>query len=211
MDLICAIDEVGRGPVAGPISACAAIFEVHNHTMLDRGSSPIPGVKDSKKFSSRKAREAVAKEILLSQLLVAYSCKSVSAEDIDLRGIESANYMAFDMAYRDVIEMARKYRPSYEARIFVIVDGNKPLKTISNEVQVAIPKADDLFWPVGAASILAKTYRDDMMDQYHYAHPAYGWNENSGYGTKKHLSAIATHGLTPYHRRSFLTKLKGQP
>lgn len=196
MDLLCGVDEVGRGCVAGPIVACAALFRTSEPSPRD--FSPIPGIKDSKKFSTRKARAKVRDLILAAPELVSFQIVAISAEEIDKIGIEAANQLAFLKALQQLPEAPPE----------VIVDGNKLIKKWLGK-QLVLPKADDNFWPVGAASILAKCHRDEYMDQLAIEHEdAYHWTTNAGYGSKAHMEAIKTRGFTPYHRRSFLSKIE---
>lgn len=192
--LVCGLDEVGRGCVAGPIVACAALFKTD--LLHTKDNSPIKGVKDSKKFSSRKSREKVRDLILACNQLYGFSIVEISAEEIDDIGIESANHKAFTRAV-----MSLQFDPE-----LLYVDGNKRVRIWEGK-QIIEPKADDTYWPVGAASILAKCHRDNLMYDLHARYGHYGWDTNAGYGTKVHMKGILEHGLTAYHRRTFLTNL----
>ena len=178
------LDEVGRGSWAGPLCICVAVFPPK--------TPRIDGVKDSKKLSARK-REELVEPILASACFVGFGW--ASPQYIDKHGLTTA----WHAAALDALEHAPE-------GAHLVVDGRDEVKGYDG-MQSAMEKADDLYYPVSAASILAKVARDmDMvrMDQ-HY--PGYLWNQNSGYGTKDHKEAIFKLGLTPYHRRSFLKKV----
>lgn len=178
------LDEVGRGSWAGPLCICVAVFAPK--------TPRVDGVKDSKKLTPRK-REELVEPILKSALFVGFGWASPGY--IDKHGMTAA----WHAAALDALEHAPK-------DIHLVVDGRDEVKGYDG-MQSAMEKADDLYYPVSAASILAKVARDmDMvrMDQ-HY--PGYLWNQNSGYGTKDHKKAIFDLGPTPYHRMSFLKKV----
>jgi len=178
------LDEVGRGSWAGPLCICVAAFAPK--------TPRVDGVKDSKKLSARK-REELVEPILKSAYFVGFGWASPGY--IDEHGLTAA----WHAAALDALEHAPK-------DIHLIVDGRDEVKGYDG-MQSAMEKADDLYYPVSAASILAKVARDmDMvrMDQ-HYS--GYFWNQNSGYGTKQHKEALFTLGPTPYHRMSFLKKV----
>lgn len=183
--LICGVDEVGRGCLAGPLVSVAALF---------RGwVVGCTGVDDSKKLTAKK-REEVFQQILRSQELIDFGIGEVSVEEIDKMGIDQANIFAFDRAVK-----ALPYRPNY-----VIVDGVKGVPGFYPNEMLVKPKADGLYPVVGAASILAKVIRDSLMDELHTNHPVYAWNSNKGYGSKEHISALREHGPTIHHRPLFI-------
>lgn len=190
--LVAGIDEVGRGALAGPIMAVAAIF---NRTLIRE--CPIQGVKDSKKFASREARLTVYRRILNSGHLIDFGLGEASAGEINRLGINKANQLAFERAVMDLSQM-----PEH-----IIVDGDKPVEGWPADRQTVLPKADALCWEVGAASILAKVIRDMLMEELHFHHPQYMWIENCGYGTEDHNSALVRLGPSPYHRTKFVQKI----
>jgi ribonuclease HII len=177
------VDEAGRGPLAGPVYAAAVILP---------SDVEIPGLDDSKKLSEKKRYELrPVIEAIASDFSVAY----VDNATIDKINILNATYLAMHKALDGL-----KKIPEY-----ILVDGNrfKPYKNIPFR---CIVKGDGKFLSIAAASVLAKTYRDDFMNNIAKEFPQYGWEKNKGYGTKGHFQAIEKYGLTPYHRRSFLTK-----
>jgi ribonuclease HII len=179
--VVCGVDEVGRGPLAGPVVACAVVLP------QDLSKSFLRRVKDSKQID-REEREEVA-AILREK--VAYCVGKAAVEEIDSINILRASHLAMLRAYEGLPS-----RPAY-----ALVDGNQapnlpcPITCIIN--------GDAISLSIAAASIIAKVERDKIMRELATAHPLYGWETNVGYSTKEHLTAIRTHGPTPYHRRSF--------
>lgn len=176
---LCGVDEAGRGPLAGPVMAAAV--------MLDP-AQPIDGLRDSKKLSAA-ARERLADEIRLRA--VAWCVAEASVAEIDQLNILQATLLAMQRA---VAGLAR-------APDDVWVDGNRcPNWAWRSQ---AVVKGDDKVAAIAAASILAKTVRDQFMRRLHDEHPAYGFARHMGYGTAVHLAALQAHGACPQHRRSF--------
>lgn len=183
------IDEVGRGALAGPIISVIAVFGCEE--------SPIVGITDSKKFNSRKKREIVFREILECKELVDFGIGQVDADYIDRMGIEEANALSFYAAVKDLTT-----KPDY-----IIVDGLNTVRQWPLDKQLAVPKADNLYWQVSAASILAKVIRDNLMAELSDIYPEYScWKSSSGYGTNKHYESLESYPPTMHHRRTFLTK-----
>ena len=173
-------DEAGRGCLAGSVFAAAVILPPDYHNEL---------LNDSKQLSEKNRsalREVIQKDA------VAWAVGIVTPEEIDKVNILNASILAMHRALDQL-----KVRP--EA---VIVDGNrfKPYRDIPYST---IVKGDGKYLSIAAASILAKTYRDDYMRQLDTEYPQYDWKGNKGYPTKKHREAIKIHGATPYHRRTF--------
>lgn len=178
---IIGIDEVGRGPIAGPVVAAGII--------LDNSASSI-GINDSKKLSKAK-RETIFK-ILTENY--PYTISFIEPEIIDSINILQATLLAM----RNCIDMTSTH---YD---HIVVDGNvKPLK---QDNCYAIVKGDATSISIAAASIIAKVYRDRLMDEMSIKHPFYSWERNSGYGTKAHYEGIRMHGICELHRKSFLKK-----
>ncbi|MDP2109301.1 MAG: ribonuclease HII [Thiobacillus sp.] len=176
---LCGVDEAGRGPLAGPVMAAAV--------MLDP-AQPIAGLRDSKKLSAA-ARERLADEIRLRA--VAWCVAEASVAEIDQLNILQATLLAMQRA---VAGLGR-------APDDVWVDGNRcPDWAWRSQ---AVVKGDDKVAAIAAASILAKTARDQYMCGLHYEYPAYGFASHMGYGTAMHLAALQAHGACPQHRRSF--------
>ncbi|HPD82440.1 MAG TPA: ribonuclease HII [Alphaproteobacteria bacterium] len=203
---VCGIDEVGRGPLAGPVvSACVFIPEEN----LD---NPIwQNITDSKKISTMK-REKLFEPI---KELCVYGIAEATCQEIDQLNIHHATLLAMKRAYLSMLSFRRSeaiggilsvdghLRSLDYARddILALIDGKFAPK-IACKTQTVI-KGDNLSLSIGAASILAKVTRDRLMAQLHRIHPHYGWDRNAGYGTKIHMEGLKTHGITPHHRLSF--------
>lgn len=186
--MICGLDEVGRGPLAGPILAVAALFA---------GWDPgVPDVDDSKKLSKGE-RKRLFPKICRSPYLVDFGIGIGTVEEINEKGIDTANTLAFSRAVD-----ALPTRPNW-----LIVDGVKGVPGWNHLNQECVPKADALYPVVGAASILAKVIRDEMMRELGKEYPAYCWASNSGYGAKKHRDALQSVGPTIHHRKKFIRKI----
>ncbi|MGN0817359.1 MAG: ribonuclease HII [Candidatus Coproplasma sp.] len=180
--LICGVDEVGRGPLAGPVVCAAVIMPLDDM---------IEGVDDSKKLSAKK-RERLAEEI--KQRAIAWAICRVEPQIIDSINILQATRLCMKNAVESL-------SPSPD---FVMVDGNMTLDI--SVPQRYIIKGDANSYTIGAASIIAKVYRDGLMAEYAEDYPGYGFERNAGYGTAAHVQAIKQMGLSPIHRRSFTTK-----
>ena len=178
---IVGVDEVGRGPLAGPVVAAAVIMPFSEELI-------IQGVDDSKKLSAKK-REALAEEI--KKRAVAYAICEVQAEEIDAINILQATRLC----------MKRAVEKLPVASDMVLTDGNMTLDI--SLPQRSIVKGDSLSYSIGAASILAKVYRDNLMDEYAKIYPAYAFEKNKGYGTAAHIQGIKEAGLCNIHRKTF--------
>ncbi len=176
------IDEAGRGPLAGPVSAACVI--------LDKNNIPL-GINDSKKLSEKK-REALYDEIMEKAIV---SCALVDAKTIDEINIREATKLCM----RKAVEGLPK-KPD-----FLLIDGNFTIDAIENERFVI--GGDALSLSIGAASIIAKVTRDRLMKKIDEEYPMYKFKKHKGYGTKEHIEMIKAYGPCPYHRRSFLTKI----
>ena len=173
-------DEAGRGCLAGPVFAAAVILpKNYKHPVLN----------DSKKLTARQ--RGILKEVIMSAA-VAWSVASVDNNEIDEMNILRASIKAMHLALDSLQKMPQ----------FILVDGNRffPYKNIRHET---IIKGDGLYFSIAAASVLAKTFRDEYMDKIHSEYPDYGWDRNKGYATLYHREAILKYGVTPYHRKSF--------
>ena len=179
---ICGVDEVGRGPLAGPV-VCAAVI-----MPLDE---LIDGVDDSKKLTAKR-REKL--DILIRERAIAYAICRVEPQVIDEINILQATRLCMKNAVQSL-----SIRPD-----FVLTDGNMALDI--DIPQRSIVKGDALCYCIGAASIIAKVERDALMAQYAGVYPGYGFEHNAGYGTAAHIAAIKERGLCPIHRRSFTKK-----
>lgn len=173
-------DEAGRGCLAGSVYAAAVILPSDYQNEL---------LNDSKKLTAKK-RYALREEI--ERDAIAWAVGIVTPEEIDKINILNASFLAMHRALDQL-----KVRP--EA---VIVDGNR-FKPYQDLPSTTIVKGDGKYLSIAAASILAKTYRDDYMLSLAEEYPQYDWQSNMGYPTKKHRQAIREHGITPYHRKSY--------
>ena len=179
--LIAGVDEVGRGPLAGPVVACAVI--------MPPDARAIPGVDDSKRLSAAQ-RDRLAPKI--RERAVCYGIGAASVREIDRVNIYQATVIAMRRA------LARLTTTPHH----VLVDG-KPFRTLEIP-HTAIVDGDDVCYSIACASILAKVTRDRIMRSLAGRYPDYLWERNVGYSTLAHLQGLADHGVTPHHRRSFI-------
>lgn len=173
-------DEAGRGSLAGPVFAAAVILpKNYKHPVLN----------DSKKLSA-KQRAELKEEILSSA--IAWKVAFIDNSEIDEINILRASIKAMHLAIDGLDRQPE----------FLLIDGNRffRYRDLRHET---IVKGDSLYFPIAAASILAKTFRDEYMEKLHSEFPEYGWNRNKGYPTQFHRDAILKHGITGYHRKSF--------
>ena len=184
--LIAGIDEVGRGPLAGPVVACAVIMPL---------GMQISGVYDSKSISEKK-RLALAE--IIKESAIAWAIGWADEQLIDEINILQATYVAMAHALDNL-----KIMPDA-----LLIDGLKGT-WIPKIPSQFIKSGDSASHSIAAASILAKVARDSYMQKWHEKYPAYGFNANKGYGTAKHIEAIKNIGVCPLHRRSFLKKIGG--
>ena len=173
-------DEAGRGCLAGPVTAAAVIFPSNTN---------LPLLNDSKKMTE-KQRYALRPEI--EKQAIAFAIAHVYQDEIDIINILNASIKAMHLALEQLSP-----KP-----IHIVVDGNrfKPFKEIPFD---CIIKGDGKYQNIAAASVLAKTYRDDYMTLLDFKHPGFGWKKNKGYPTKSHREAIKIFGITKHHRVSF--------
>ena len=173
-------DEAGRGCLAGPVTAAAVILPKKNN---------LPLLNDSKKLTE-KQRYALRPEI--EKQALAYAVAHVYQEEIDEINILNASIKAMHLALKQLSLIPK----------FIVVDGNR-FKQFEDIPHACVVKGDGKYQNIAAASVLAKTYRDDYMKKLDTEFPRYNWNKNKGYPTKKHREAIATFGITVHHRISF--------
>lgn len=182
--LIAGVDEVGRGPLAGPVVACAIVMPPDRRALA--------GVDDSKQLDAA-TREALTTKIRQHALVVALGAASV--REIERLNIYHATVLAMQRALAKVAPALGQV-PHH-----VLVDG-KPLRTLGVP-HTAIVKGDAKCYAIACASIVAKVTRDRLMHRLAERYPGYAWERNAGYGTPQHLAALAVQGLTPHHRRTF--------
>lgn len=180
-EYIAGVDEVGRGPLAGPVVCAAVIMPLDEKDLIE-------GVDDSKKLSAKK-REILAEKI--KEKAICYCIFEVSEKRIDEINILEATKEGMKNAL-----LGLKIAPQ-----LVLTDGNMTLDIPF--LQKSIVKGDALSYSIGAASIVAKVYRDALMDEYAKRYPDYAFEKNKGYGTAEHIKGIKEHGLCPIHRRTF--------
>ena len=179
-NLECGTDEAGRGCLAGPVTAAAVILPIGFKNGI---------INDSKQLSEKKRN--LLKPIIENEAIT-FSYAHIFPTKIDTINILNASILAMHKSIEQL-----KIAPE-----FIIVDGNrfKPFSDIPFET---IIKGDSLYTSIAAASVLAKTYRDEYMEEIHKEFPMYNWLKNKGYPTKEHRDAIRKHGITKYHRKSF--------
>ena len=224
--IVVGIDEVGRGPLAGPVVACAAVL---------KAPDIMPELNDSKKLT-RPKREAMFDTV--KEACACYAIASASVEEIDEMNILEADFLAmrraltalgmkgleapapempvevkgcfleafdcFGLPRPDGLAMTSSKNAS--SSVLIAVDGNLKIHGVPDEMQIPIIKGDGLVASISAASILAKVFRDRYMDKLGETYPGYGFEKNAGYGTKIHLDGIRKQGFCPAHRKSFHPK-----
>ena len=186
IQLICGVDEAGRGPLAGPVCAAAVILPPN----LD-----IPGLNDSKKLTDKRRRELFP---IIKEQAIAYGIGFASHEEIDQINILQATYLAMERAMA-----ALSVKPE-----LALIDGNRA-KDFGLPVETVV-KGDSRSASIAAASILAKVTRDDLMLQAAEEYPQYQFEIHKGYGTKAHYAALTAHGPSPIHRMPFLKRFYGE-
>lgn len=180
-------DEAGRGCLAGAVYAAAVILPPDfKNEMLN----------DSKQLTEK---QRYALRSVIEESALAWAVGIVSPEEIDQINILNASFLAMHRAIDQL-----KIRPEH-----LLIDGNR-FNPYPNIPHTTIVKGDGKYLSIAAASILAKTYRDDYMNQLHREYPVYDWDHNKGYPTKQHRAAIAEHGISPYHRKSYNLLGNGQ-
>jgi len=178
-DIICGVDEAGRGPLAGPVFAAAVILDP---------AKPIAGLRDSKKLSEGR-RDELAEQIKNHAL--AWAIAQCSEMEIDTHNILQASMLAMRRAVESLSVIPT----------LALIDGNRcPVMNIRSE---AIIKGDDKVASISAASILAKTARDHALRQLHLQYPVYAFDQHKGYPTALHLERLRLHGVSPVHRTSY--------
>ena len=181
---IAGVDEVGRGPLAGPV-VCAAVIMPFDEASI------IEGIDDSKKLSAKKREELSEK---IKKTALCYTIVEVDEKTIDEINILEATKLGMKKAIETLSITPES----------VLTDGNMT-------IDIALPQksvigGDALSYSIGAASIIAKVYRDNKMDEYAKTYPHYAFEKNKGYGTAAHIQGIKEHGLCPIHRKTFTKK-----
>lgn len=190
--LLAAVDEVGRGPLAGPVVVCAVV--------MPPDAPEVPGVDDSKKLGAdARAQAAVA----VRAAAVACALGAASAREVDRLNVYGATVLAMRRALARLAATLGR-RPDH-----VLVDG-KPIRTLGVP-HTAVVGGDAQCYAVACASVVAKVTRDQLMRALARRHTGYAWDRNAGYPTPAHRAAVAALGPTPHHRRSFLRGVPGAP
>ena len=186
IQMICGVDEAGRGPLAGPVCAAAVILPAH---------ISIPGLNDSKKLTDKKRRELFP---IIKENAIAYAIAIADEKEIDEINILQATFLAMERAINQL-----EIKPQ-----IALVDGNRT-KDFGIPVETVV-HGDSLSASIAAASVLAKVTRDDIMLQMAEQYPEYGFEVHKGYGTKAHYDALREAGPCPIHRMTFLRKFYGE-
>lgn len=208
--ILVGIDEVGRGPIAGPVVACAAVL---------KAPDIMPELNDSKKLT-RKKREAMFDAV--KDACACYAIASASEKEIDEINILEADFLAMRRALQALgmpginepaPEIPVEVKGSFaevagmaKPKVFIAVDGNLKIRNVPAELQMPIVKGDGRIASISAASILAKVFRDRFMDKLAEKYPGYAFEKNAGYPSPEHVDGIRKQGFTPVHRRSFHVK-----
>ena len=186
VQIICGVDEAGRGPLAGPVCAAAVILPANIE---------IPGLNDSKKLSDKKRRELY---LIIKEKAIAYGIAFADHKEIDEINILQATYLAMERAINQL-----SVKPE-----LALIDGNRA-KDFGVPVETVV-HGDSLSASIAAASVLAKVTRDDYMLEMANTYPGYDFEIHKGYGTKAHYAALTKLGASPIHRMSFLKKFYGE-
>jgi ribonuclease HII len=184
-EVIVGIDEVGRGPLAGPVAAGAVAFT--------RGCKVIDGVRDSKTLSERQRNELYG---VIKKNVTGYGVGMVNEKEIDDIGIQQAVLKAMTLALKSV---ERKIGKKAD---YLLIDGIN-VELIGEYPTLKMSKGDQKHYCISAASILAKVERDNLMIEYAKEYPEYGFDSNMGYGTKQHMEALKKYGVCDIHRKSY--------
>ena len=195
-DFVIGLDEAGRGPLAGPVSAAAVLF-------LDRNIDFIDLINDSKKLSKKK-RESLFAQIT-NHPKILYHNQIIDNNIIDQINILNATKQAMQKSVLAIYQQAKIKNINItqiltDGNLLMLKDINRPDNTYP---ETPVIKGDSKSLSIAAASIIAKVSRDQIMQKLHSEFPYYNWQKNSGYGTKEHLDAIKKYGISSYHRKSF--------
>ncbi len=199
-DFVVGCDEVGAGPLAGPVVAAACILKsetIGNHRTED---SWYYRVRDSKTVSE-KERETLA--LCIKENCLCFAVSEVSPEEVDTLNIHNASLLAMQRAVSSLLE---QLKIQDQKKVFVFVDGKYKIKGVTLEQEPVI-SGDSEILSISAASILAKVYRDELLRKIDKVFPGYGFAKHKGYGTKEHIQAIQKNGVLDIHRRSFLKNI----
>ncbi len=189
------VDEVGRGPLAGPVVAAAVLYKDNNFIVPEELQKQFLWIRDSKKLAPKKRAEIDA--LIREYFWVGVGI--VAPETIDRINILEATFLAMKSAVSD---LKRVIPREAQNKLYLLIDGNQLLPNTSLP-QEAVVQGDSKVRSIAAASVIAKVIRDAMMDEYEKEYPGYGFSAHKGYGTKIHMEALQRLGVTPIHRKSF--------
>lgn len=182
--IIAGCDEVGRGPLAGPIVCASVVLDLYNKDRM------IKRINDSKKIKSRELKKELSE--LIKENALYFKIVEISNNEIDIIGIGTANQKGLENSIRGL-----------KTNVDLVLSDGYLIKGL-NTKNISIIKGDTKSASIMCASIIAKVYRDELMIKYHEEFPQYEFLNNVGYGTKKHIDAIMKYGICKYHRKSFL-------
>ncbi|EKE18721.1 MAG: Ribonuclease HII [uncultured bacterium] len=193
-------DEVGRGPLCGPVLACAAMYKDTNFEIPENLQKQFDLVRDSKKLSEKQREEIF--DFICEHFYIGIGL--CNHETIDRINILEASFLSMKKAIQDLKKNIKKdeFNVECEEKSIILVDGNKKIPNLSSE-QYAVIGGDRLVKSISAASIVAKVTRDRMMKEFALKFPQYGLEKHMGYGTKVHMEALLKHGPCEIHRKSF--------
>lgn len=192
-------DEVGRGPLCGPVLACAAIYKDSAFEIPSEKQKQFDLIRDSKKLSEKQREELY--DFINEHFYIGIGL--CDHETIDRINILEASFLSMKKAIQDLRRnMEQTLWGEVEPKYIILVDGNKQIPNLSME-QYAVIGGDKLVKSISAASIVAKVTRDRMMEQMHIKYPQYGLDKHKGYGTKVHMDALSKYGPCDIHRKSF--------
>ncbi len=201
--LLIGVDEVGRGCIAGPVATAAFAYDINSLEKL-AGHQGLQALNDSKKLSARQREEIVAALAEISSL--SYEVNFHTAQDIDSYGIVHCIWQSMLANIEAILSKANNYN-----KVIILVDGPRKIKGFERLTRLVeqrtIVRGDGISAAIAAASNIAKVARDKYMQELAASHPNYAWHTNVGYATERHRQALHEHGLTEYHRRSFVQGL----
>ena len=192
LNYVIGIDEVGRGPFAGPVATAGVILPPDFESEL---------IVDSKLICKSKKKMQAAYDIILGNALYIV-CDSQSAKVIDEIGIDAAIYKSMDICAQDIIDKMAKdcgYLPDH-----ILIDGDRYGGNITEGNYTTVVKGDNTYLSIAAAAIVAKYQRDEYMTRVHEIHPHYGFDSNKGYFSPKHKTGLLEHGRCRYHRKQYV-------
>lgn len=198
-DIIAGIDEVGRGPLAGPVMTAACVIKDVNDFDSDCEDEDWRLVRDSKLLSEKQRLKVF--EFIHGKFFIGVG--ESSPETIDRINILQATFLAMKKAVTALENEIDKTSVYVDAeRMMILIDGNQLIPNFTRE-QMYVAKGDQIVKSIAAASIIAKVTRDALLVKYDTKYPAYGFAQHKGYGTKVHMTALRKYGATPIHRKSF--------